>query len=629
MIFSGTKLTGLTGLILGLSACGGASNDTSSVSISYDVTSFLSQSVEGSTGKFLAKAFTSEQILRGELSATAIGGDNNGVVETYTWTIYMDDATLDAESNLTLDLDPGNYDFELLVAKGSQQYAGYANFDIADGTNDVPMTVKPIIGDAVIDVTIIDELADFKFQYDVSELSGFTVPSMGIQIDSNTEQIFTINPVTGMSNSFLNLPEGQHELSLRLYDANVQVGKSIIEQQNKTVIPGLDLVMDIVPLHGETQFLLTENGGDANVTVNIPLEVVSEVGGVDNLVGVLAIVGTKNSLQESDLNFVEQIDGSFQANLVLTDLQYEDVAIGLTFTDKTSADQIADCSNTWTLNNLNQTFVCNVSLIRRAVVTGSLMSVLGINVLNEEGEPAVGVVITDNNDNVLGITGSGAYGSAGYFKAYLKAGDYEITGTDSNSNLSDTQMVNLSALEVNNLLLELTNGPNQALERTGDYGNIALIGTNGITVDSISASSFLGGDYKPEGAFDGYATLNNPGGVIKINDDATLKQNDGIWFSNNGGGVWIQVEFENSVSISGFRIVSAINYIDESPKNVILKTSENGIDFVDHESFALPEEQDRVVNLSTVATGKYIRLFVVDSFIFGVEQINIDELELF
>lgn len=632
MIFSCAKWTGLAGLIIGLSACGGGTNETnneaetSSVSMQYDMTGFLSQTVDSPTARSLARAFTSEQILRGELSATTIGGDNNGVVETFVWTIYMDEATLDAESNLTLDLVPGNYDFELLVADGNQQYAGYANFNIIDGTNDVPLTVKPIIGDVVIDVTTIDELADFQFQYDASELSGLTAPSIGIQIDLNAEQIFTINPATGMSDSFVNLPEGQHDLLLRLYDANVQVGKSIVEQQTKTVTSGLDLAMDIIPLHGETQFLLTEDGGDANVTVNIPLDVVNEVGGVDNLIGVLAMVGTKNPLQESDLSFIEQVDGSFQASLVLTDLQYEDVTLALTFSDKTTNDQIADCTNTWTLNDLDQTFICSISLIRRAVVTGSIMSVLGINVLNEAGEPAAGVVITDQNDNVLGLTGSGVYGTAGYIKVYLSAGDYDITATDATNNQADTESISLSALEVENVLFELSVNINSNFERTGPNGNLALIGTNGVTAARITASS-QSGNYTPEGAFDGYSLYSTPGVLEKINPDAQEPVDQGVWFSGSGMDSWIQVEFENPVNISGFRIVNTVNYELSMPKDVILQTSMDGIDFTDHESFTLNQVQDQTISLSTSVSSKFIRLHILRNF--GQGDINIDELEIF
>ena len=420
------------------------------------MSAFLSQNLNSvATTRSLARAFTAEQILRGELSATTIGGANDGNVETFTWTIYLDEDTLTATSNSTLDLVPGNYDFELLVTKGNQQYAGYSNQTVVDGENDIAMIIKPIIGDVVSDVTIIDRLAYFKFQYGLDDIAALVSPSIGIQIDSDAEQIFTINTATGMSNAFVNISEGSHTLLLKLYDASIQMGKSVSEQENQIISYGTDLAMDIVPLHSELQFTLTENGGDANLSINIPAEVVNEVGGVNNLTASLALVGVKNPLQESALLFNEQADGSYQADLILSNLQYEDVALSLTFADTTTSDLIASCNNEWTLNNQNQSFVCNITLIRRAVINSNILAVLGLNVVNAVGEPVSGAVITNANGDNLGITGSGTYGTAGYLKLYLKAGEHQVTATDLPNNQAQIGTVTLSPLEVENLLLEL------------------------------------------------------------------------------------------------------------------------------------------------------------------------------
>ncbi len=459
-----TKWLGLMGISILLSACGADSNNETnspearqaSVAMQYEMTGLLAQTVTTPQSRSIgSRAFNSEQILRGELSATAIDGNNAGSVEAFAWTIYLDETTFEASSNATLDLVPGNYDFELLVMKGNQQYASYSNQTVVDGTNDINMTIKPVIGDEVSNVTIIDQLAHFKFKYSADELAALTAPNMGIQVDTNAEQVFTINKETGLSDAFVNLSIGQHDLFLKLYDAAVQVGKSVVAQQSQTVAFGVDLAMDIVPLHAETQFVLTEDGGDANVSITLPADVVNEVGGLSNLDAALALVGAKNPLQESALNFIEQGDGSFKADLILTDLQYEDVTLSLTFADKTTSDQVASCNNTWILNDLSQTFNCNITLIRRAVVSGNILAVVGLTVMNDSGEPVSGAVITNLAGDNLGITGSGTYGTAGYLKLYIKAGDYEITATDASNNLTVTQSISLSPLEVKNLLLVL------------------------------------------------------------------------------------------------------------------------------------------------------------------------------
>ncbi len=508
MISSFSKWICLFGISILISACGAdssqddnAANTESSVSLRYDMSAFLSQNLNSNTSEVTsskrsarAVTFTSEQILRGELSATTIGGTNDGNIEIFTWTIYLDEDALTATSNSTLTLVPGNYDFELLITKGTQQYAGYSNQTVVDGSNDIAMTIKPIIGDEVSDVTIIDRLAFFKFQYGLDDIAALSSPSIGIQIDSGAEQIFTINPATGMSNAFVNLPVGPHTLLLKLYDDSTQVGKSVSEQENQTISYGTDLAMDIVPLHSELQFILTENGGDANLSINIPAEVVNEVGGVDNLTASLALVGVKNPLQESALLFIEQGDGSYKADLILSDLQYEEVSLSLMFADTTTSDQIASCNNAWTLNNQNQSFICNITLIRRAVINSNILAVLGLTVVNELGEPVSGAVITNASGEALGITGSGSYGTAGYLKVYLKAGEHQITATDLPNNQAQTGTVTLSPLEVENLLLELADTNPAIVGFTGDFAaaNWTLSGVASYNMSETALTANVG-----------------------------------------------------------------------------------------------------------------------------------------
>ena len=428
-----------------------AGSDAATVDLSYDVTAYLAQNIAAVS----AANFTADQIIRGELAVTATSGDNAGIAQTYPWTVYLNEDTFETQSNSTLTLEPGNYDLELLVSKGDQQYAGYTNQTLADGENDVALTIRPIIGDLVEDVTIIDRLAYFKFEYQVSELADIVAPAMGIIVDSDMEQVFSINQTTGLSDTYVNLPTGPHAIALKLYEGATQVGKSVTAQEAQTVSYGTDLSMDIVPLYSEIQFILTEDGGDANLSVTAPAEVIDEVGGVANLTATLALVSPKNSLQESSLFFIQQQDGSYVADLVLTDLQYDEVTLNITFTDTTTADEIASCNNSWTINNQSQAFNCDITLIRRAVVSGNILAVLGINVENELGEPVSGAVITNAAGDTLGITGSGTYGTTGYVKLYLQAGTYALTATDLSTGQLYEASVTVSPLDVENLLMVL------------------------------------------------------------------------------------------------------------------------------------------------------------------------------
>ena len=464
-----------------------AGNDAATVELSYDVTAYLSQNIAAVS----AANFSADQIIRGELAVTATSGESAGVAQTYPWTVYLNEDTFETQSNNTLTLAPGNYDLELLVSKGDQQYAGYANQTLADGENDIALTIRPIIGDVVEDVTIIDRLAYFKFEYLISELAEITAPAMGILVDGSAEQIFSINQATGLSDTFVNLPTGQHTLALKLYEGATQVGKSIVAQEIQNVSYGTDLTMDIVPLYSEVQFILTEDGGDANLRVTAPAEVIDEVGGIANLTATLALVSSKNPLQESSLFFIQQQDGSYAADIILTDLQYDDVTLSITFTDTTTADEIASCNNNWTINNQSQAFSCDITLIRRAVVSGNILAVLGINVENEQGQPVSGAVITNAAGDTLGVTGSGTYGTTGYVKLYLQAGTYDLTATDlSNGELYETS-VTVSPLDVENLTMVLAAPQPEGFD--SDQWSYSGVAGYSVTTDSLNISVGGGG----------------------------------------------------------------------------------------------------------------------------------------
>lgn len=164
--------------------------------------------------------------MTGQLSIT----DTNTSTETVeNWSIYLDEATWEVQSNKTIILSPSNYDFSLLITSedGTQQYVGSANADISDGTNDIALTIRPVIGDTIENVNIVANLADFRFQYIASELSGLTSPKIGIQIDDGTEKIFDISPDSGKSESYVNITEGSHKMILKsLFEARSLYSKS-------------------------------------------------------------------------------------------------------------------------------------------------------------------------------------------------------------------------------------------------------------------------------------------------------------------------------------------------------------------------------------------------------------------
>lgn len=424
-------------LAAGMIGLGGCVDDSSSSAkgteveqaFDFTLTSYKTQNIspQSRTTSGTSSLQASEpSIMRGQLTATNTG---TSAVTTFSWSVYLDENAWTLASNNTAILPPGNYEFSLLLSEGDQQYVGSAVLALVDGTADIPMTIRPVIGETLTSVTIAGELADFKFSYDPGELSiaNISNPQIGIEVDGESEQLFTINPTTGIADAYINLNAGQHDIHLNLYDDSIQKGRSVVAQETVIVVAGSDIEMDLIPLHSEIELVLLENGGDALFKFSIPQEVVQEAGAIENLQVLLSITGNNNPIEETILNLQMAEQGNYAAEVTLNNKQYDDITLSLTFTDIASspAELLGSCNQSTTLDATNRAISCPLILRRRAVIGGSLLSVVGFNVFDEEGAPIPGATITEGG-NILGVTGSGVFGTPGYLKTYLNAGDYNL-----------------------------------------------------------------------------------------------------------------------------------------------------------------------------------------------------------
>ena len=444
--------------------CGSESSNTQGtvkISFDYSLPYYINQTVATDLPATMmddftiAMDFSADQIMTGTLVAYNV---DTGDAESFDWSVYLDENTLEVESNKTIILTPGTYNFSLLLTKGAHQYGGTAFLKtVVDGENTIPLTIRPIIGDTVKEVTVISRLADFRFKYDPEELSGFTDPQIGITINGGAEMIFAVSPETGLSkNMFLNLVPGTYTIQLKFYDCSIQRGKSVPEQETVLVVPGEDLTMDLVALHAETVFYLTEAGGTAVFRFVIPAEVVDEAGGLSNLRVLFSVVGDENPLQQEILSLTQSGDDYF-AEVFLDGMQYGDVTVSLVFSDiGTSPHELLGiCAQKVTLDAEPRSEVCELVLRRRAVIGGNLLATLGVNVFNEEMEPVAGAVVFANG-KIVGITGSGTFGTKGYLKVFLVADDYTIRALGSRK--GGEEEVSLKPLSVNNVDIILDTG---------------------------------------------------------------------------------------------------------------------------------------------------------------------------
>jgi len=87
-----------------------------------------------------------------------------------------------------------------------------------------------------------------------------------------------------------------------------------------------------------------------------------------------------------------------------------------------------------------------------------------------------------------------------------------------------------------------------------NLNNIALIGTNGLTVSSYTASTTYSGE-TVSALFDGYTGGN--GAQTKINPDANLPVGHSYWVASKYGvaNQWISIDFGNTVDVSQLKLM--------------------------------------------------------------------------
>jgi hypothetical protein len=171
--------------------------------------------------------------------------------------------------------------------------------------------------------------------------------------------------------------------------------------------------------------------------------------------------------------------------------------------------------------------------------------------------------------------------------------------------------------------------PEGQLIETGDNGNVALIGTNGLIAESYSASSFYGHD-SAAAAFDGFVYN------TKINQDANDKVGRGLWLANNldaDGNLltpWVQIDFGKLVTLSGMRLsINAKSFeLGRSPSTMMVYSSIDGEEFEEIGEFQLPLETSTYNVFPESITSRFFRFEVLNNF-GDKNYVEIDELELF
>jgi hypothetical protein len=166
-----------------------------------------------------------------------------------------------------------------------------------------------------------------------------------------------------------------------------------------------------------------------------------------------------------------------------------------------------------------------------------------------------------------------------------------------------------------------------SLERRGTFGTISQIYTNNLTESNYSASGYYSADVAAA-AFDGHIF----GAQIVAEEGELIGR--GIWLIQKEkvvptDGYWLQVEFDEPVSVSGFRVLinTKSAELGRGPKGVTILTSVDGETFDEQGKYSLSKTIDQRADLSEKVEAKIFRIKVTSNY--GDKYIEIDELEIF
>ena len=355
--------------------------------------------------------------------------DNGTTAYTFPITASLD-ASWDAALQQTFAVKAKQYNFVLQFQENSYQYQGSTTATIVEGDTSVDINVSPVIGNTMVSATVADQTPTFRFNYDAADFDGLSTPELDVIIDGTTDATLTLPQFTDNNRVFMNL-DGTHDVSLLLRDGTTDVARYTGE--DITFEAGTDLVMNLTAIFGRFFVNLTESGGDATFNFTIPEEVVTEVGGdANDLRATFSLSGLKNDSTSDLLVLSGPVAGEYTASTTISGIQYDTLSVSLQFDDISVApfETIGLCSVNISLDASADSGTCEITLTRRAEVSGRFYQIVAVNVVDATGDAVSGAMVIYNDgsgDTTWGpLTGSGAFGTDGYLEMDLVPGSYNF-----------------------------------------------------------------------------------------------------------------------------------------------------------------------------------------------------------
>ena len=355
--------------------------------------------------------------------------------EEFDWPLTQ---TMDDEGNIStvshreLPLKSGIYDFVLLLtakdAVKSQYTAKALAQRIVDGESPViRFVLSPNLGDPIRHFDEIRSLSTLSFSWTEEDLLGLQLPQFGISINEGDEGVYVINKKTGLSALTLNVQPGEYRLRMRLYDGDKMLGKNEQDENLITLIEGENAQVKMIPLQAGINIRLDPIKDESPFSFIVPSEIVTEVGGAQNVTLLVRLGGIGVPVQEKRLDVLDE-NGIFKARGVFETGGQPGVTAYLAFHRTTeAATQFSDVPlarcNTRINVEQTKTLGCNLELKRESLLTRRILGTLMLSVLDEENQSAMGAEVFLNGE-LVGLTGT--HYSTGSIKTQKEAGNYKL-----------------------------------------------------------------------------------------------------------------------------------------------------------------------------------------------------------
>lgn len=380
----------------------------------------------------------------------------SGETIVLNWRGEVDEENFKVISHSTFALRSDMYKLSMTIEYDNYKYVGNINSAyVEEGQiNNLVFNLIPVIGDDTFTVAT-ENMPMLRYKFKTDELASITNPIIKVTVDNGAQSdALVINKDTGIVPSYFNYDEGEHTVDIEFYDGDLLIGRTQELSRKINIVGGQDVEVNIVPIYGDAIITTLPETGTKRFVFHIPSVIIEEVGGnTANLKTVFKIAaGQFNQGVEREIEFVEMPGlPYYAAEIEVTDLRADqnEYMYSLEFYDRADDYLLGSATSVGTIDTREVHHNMQIKLKRRAFIVGNLLNVIGINVYDESDRPVTGAPVFLNGEFV-GITGTIAETTAGYFKLYVGKGDHVIKAQNYPLNREGEVAVTANVLEVYN-----------------------------------------------------------------------------------------------------------------------------------------------------------------------------------